>query len=221
MGKIKKPGSVIPDLTGPTATIDEKNSTWTAVYAAMQASPEWALATDVHQPAADLNKAVTDLYVNHTALAGLVAQVETKRTNEGVLLQLFEDQLAVTQSAMRKYCAGSKVVCQALGWTPRGRKVRPGAIVPIDLKGVRSKLVGTATLVWTCDGYRHEYQVQYCTDIASVATYSAPRTVSRRRFQIAGQTPGAILHMRVLTLDSKLPAGQTDWSPWAAVTVSA
>lgn len=221
MAKIVKPGSVTPDLTGPTGTIEEKNTTWTAVYAAMQASAEWAQATDVHQPAADLSAVLAKLFTNHTELGDLLAKVETKRTNEGTFLQLFEDQLAVTQSAVRKYCSGSKAKCQALGWTPRGRKARPAAPVPFDLKGVRSKTGGTATLVWKCDGYRHDYQVQYCTDIASQATYSQARTVSRRRFQIAGQTPGATLHMRVLTLDAKLPTGQTDWSSWVAVTVSA
>jgi hypothetical protein len=55
---------------------------------------------------------------------------------------------------------------------------------------------------------------------ANAATYSPPHTVSRRRFQLAGQTPGAILHFRALVLDPKLALGQSDWPAWVAAVVS-
>jgi hypothetical protein len=43
--------------------------------------------------------------------------------------------------------------------------------------------------------------------------------VTRSRVTITGQTPGATLHLRVQTLDSKLPNGKSDFSPWVAIIV--
>jgi hypothetical protein len=221
MSKLKGSGNVNPQLLGALVTVNEKYNTTHAVYNAMVGSTEWALATGVHQPAADLLKAADDMFANQSEISNLLQQLAAKRLTEAVLVQTWSAQVKSCQAAVRTYCAGSKVKCKALGWAPGAHNVRPPAIAPFDLLPRRSRASGTATLVWTCDGYRHPYQVQYCTDTANTATYSAPRTVGGRRFQLAGQTPGAILHFRALTLDPKLPTGQTEWSPWLAVTVTA
>ena len=221
MPKVQAPPAVNPVLTGPTGKISEKDNTVHVMYTAMTASQEWSLATGVHQPAADLLQTTEDLVTNRKELDDLLQKVAAKRLAELLLLQLWSTRLQLCQGAVKSYCSGSAAKCQALAWGPGGRTVRPPATVPTDLKAVRSEVSGTATFTWKGDGYEHDYQVQYCTDIANQATYSQARTVSKRRFQLPGQTPGAILHLRVLTLDAKLPTGQTEWSPWLAVTVSA
>jgi hypothetical protein len=40
------------------------------------------------------------------------------------------------------------------------------------------------------------------------------------KFELAGQTPGATIHFRVLALDPSLPTGQTEYTPWVPVMVS-
>ena len=78
-----------------------------------------------------------------------------------------------------------------------------------------------ATVLWDPgDGYRHTYQVQWCTNTADAATYATPMAWNRKVFKLAGQATGATLWFRVRTLDPKLPAGQTDWTAWVPITVS-
>ena len=53
------------------------------------------------------------------------------------------------------------------------------------------------------------------------ATIVGPIVVGTTVFKLPGQTPGAIVYVRVLTIDPKLPTGQSEYTPWVAVMVGA
>jgi len=54
---------------------------------------------------------------------------------------------------------------------------------------------------------------------ADASTYQEPVHISRSRYTVTGQTPGATLNIRVQALDSKLPTGKSEWSAWVPIIV--
>jgi hypothetical protein len=220
MGSPNKIDNATPVLTGPTENTEDKVSATQTHYNAMKASTDWTAATDVQTAANDWLAVATNLSTNEQAIADLMKQLAAKRVAEVTLLVQWATQKDVCLAAVRKFCAGSSAKVQGFGYAVAGRTPRPPAPVPSNLLGKRVKVAGTAWLTWTGDAYRRQYQAQWATDSTNPATFSAPRTVGGRSFKLPGQTSGATLHFRVLALDPRLPTGQTDWSPWAAVVVS-
>ncbi len=190
-------------------------------YNAMIASPEWATASaTLDKPASAWLKTATDIDTGKQALDDLLKKVDAQRVALDALTQLWSAQTAICLGGVKEYCAGSKTKCKSLGFVTAERVSRPPATLPTNVQGKRNKIAGVAELAWTCDGRRHEYQVQHATNPADASTYSAAVTVSKRSFMLPGQTSGAILHFRVLVLDPKLPDGHSDWTAWTPVTVS-
>jgi hypothetical protein len=187
----------------------------------MTNSAEWAKAkTTLQAPADDWLKAAQDLGTANGELTDLLKQVEIKRGLVNTLSVAWTTQKGVCLSGVKKYCAGSKDTCKNLGFAAFERNQRPPAPLPTNVHSKRVKTAGTLDVEWTCDGHRHQYQVQHATNPTDPSTYSSPVTVSRRRFRLPGQTPAATLQVRVMVLDPKLPDGHSDWTAWVPVTVS-
>jgi hypothetical protein len=215
------PDRCTPVLTELHRTPEEMVSATQTHYDAMTKSAEWATAkTTLQAPADDWLKAAQDLDAASTDLNNLLKQVEIKRGLLNTLSVTWMTQKGVCLAGVKKYCAGSKDTCKNLGFGVAGRNLRPPATLPTNVHGKRVKTAGVLSVEWTCDGRHHEYQVQYATNPADPSTYSSPATVSKRRFQLAGQTPGAALQVRVMVLDPKLHDGHSDWTAWVPVTVS-
>jgi hypothetical protein len=207
-------------VAGPSTTNAEKVTTTQTHFNAMKASPDWANAPEVQKAAADWLVAANNLAQNDQDLQDLLKQVAAKRSAELLLLLTWTTQKEVCLAAVKKYCGGSSSKVQGFGYGVAGRTPHPPAVTPFNLLTKRAKVAGVATVLWTVDAHRHQYQVQWATDPTNAATYSPLHTVSRRRFQLTGQTTGAVLHFRVLVLDPKLPLGQSDWSAWVTAVVS-
>ena len=210
-----------PMLGLPYRKPDEIVVATTTHYNAMVASSEWATAsTTLDKPASAWLKTANDIDSGSQKLEDLLKKVEAQRSALATLVQLWSAQTATCLGTVKEYCAGSKTKCKNLGFAYAGRVVRPAAPVPSNLLGKRNKKAGIAEAMWKCDGRRHQYQVQHATNPADSATYSGHITVSKRTFQLPGQTSGATVYVRVQVLDPKLPDGHSDWTPWAAITVS-
>jgi hypothetical protein len=80
---------------------------------------------------------------------------------------------------------------------------------------------GEASVTWDIAPGRRGYMVQWATNPADATTYATPVAVSKTTFKLAGQTPGAVIHIRVLTIDPKLPSGQSPYTDWVSAIVGA
>jgi hypothetical protein len=221
MSKNRGVDHAVPMVTGPTSTDVERVSITRTHVGAMQKSPEWAKALDVQKTAGDWSTAADNLEANAKKVADLKKALAAALAEELVLRRRWTAAGHVCVSAVETYCDGSVDTAKSLGFDVHAKVVRPAAGVPQELMGKRGKVAGVATATWNPgDKRRHTFQVQHCTDTANQATYSAPLAVTRKTFKLAGQAPGATIYFRVRTLDPKLPEGQTDWTPWVAITVS-
>jgi len=116
---------------------------------------------------------------------------------------------------------GSQEKVQSFNLPVVVRTKTPPATVPENLHAVKSKKGTTATVAWSRTAGNHGYLVQYAADPNNPATYAKPSMCKRARFALPGQVLGATLQFRVLALDPSLPAGQSDYTAWVAVTVGA
>ena len=140
------------------------------------------------------------------------------RSNEPVLLRRWRTKRRAIFTAVHLSTDGSAdkvtgLACNVLGHNPAA----PGA-VPENLRDAHATARGTAEARW--DTNHHEYLVQTCTNPADAATFADPVHVSRAKLKLANQTPGATLHVRVLTLDAKLPGGKSEYTAWVPVIVA-
>jgi hypothetical protein len=220
MSNSKSVNYATPVVTEVTTTTAEKVAATTTQYNAMKASPDWAAATDVQKAAGVWLQASTDLAANTVTVEALVKQLAAARAQEQILLRRWSAAHRGCISAVNTFCDGSKDKIQGFGFGVFARTARIPAGIPTQVEGKKSKVQGLAVVAWVSDGRRHEYQVQHCTNTADPTTFSAPVTVSKRTFKLAGQVQGATLHFRVLTLEPKLATGQTDWSAWVPVIVN-
>lgn len=209
-----------PLLTESSETPVEKVSAASTHIAALKNSPHWATATEV-QPATAAWLAENDhLDASNKTIADLESKLAKERSRQRTVVRRWEVRKRGVLTAVNATCDGSKDMVQAFGLGVLTRTPAPPAIVPEGLRGKRSKTVGTATAVWTTQRHNHGFLVQYATDPENAATFSAPIVSSKGKFELAGQTPGALIYVRVRALDPSLPTGQTEYTRWVAVMVS-
>jgi hypothetical protein len=100
------------------------------------------------------------------------------------------------------------------------RSETPLETVPENLRGIRGE-PGTATAKWKTHSGNRGFMLQHAAEVANAATHSTPAYVSAGSFVLDGQTPGATIFFRVAACDPRLPGGQTAYTPWVPVMVSA
>lgn len=208
-------------LAGPSrTTIPEMVSLAHAQITAIYNSPDIGVATEVKASADAWAIENDNLEAIHKNVQDLINQLALARASEAGALRRWKARKRGTVAAVTTFCDGSKDQILSFNFAVAGRTPYPLATVVQGLQGKRSNTVNTATVVWKTTRGNQGFMVQYATDAADPATYSAPISSSKGTFVLTGQTPGATLYFRVLALDARLPTGQTDYTPWVAVTVS-
>jgi hypothetical protein len=208
-----------PVVTEAHRTPDEMAQCTYTHYNALAASSEWA-DTALHQPADDWKATADDLKANHQKLEDLLKQVAAARAQEEVLMRRWVNKAQACVTAVSTHCDGNADKVKNCGFGVGKRTKRPPAEMPTNVQPKKSKGHGAAGVTWQSDGRRHDYQVQWAQNPADPATYAQPAVVSKRKFELTGQTIGVVLNFRVRVIDAKIPAGYTDWTAWLAVTVT-
>lgn len=142
------------------------------------------------------------------------------RTERATAMRRWKGRAQGCLNAIDVLADGSEQVIKEFFLEPAERHARPLETVPQGLQNVQSKVSGTATGAWKTHRANHGYMVQYASNPADPATYSAPAFVTKGRFQLMGQTPGSTLHLRVAACDSRLPGGTTAYTGWVAIVAS-
>jgi hypothetical protein len=211
----------VPILTEGSETPTDKVSAAIVHITAIKSSPEWATAPEVQTATAAWETVNTKLDENNTLIADLESQLKKARTSQLAEVRRWEVRKRGLLTAVNAVCDGSKDRVNAFGLGVQQRTSQPQAGVPEGLRARRSKTVGKATAVWNSRPGHYGFMVQYATNPADAATYSPPIVVSRAKFELARQVPGSKVYVRVLALDPSLPTGQTEFTSWVAVTVTA
>jgi hypothetical protein len=211
----------VPILTQSAGSATEMVSAANTHIVTIKLSPDWATATDVQTATTAWETENTRLDEQNQLVAELENKLKTARSNQRALMRRWDVRKRGLLSAVDAACNGSKDKVQAFGFGVQQRTALPLAEVPEGLRGRRSKRVGTATAVWNAPRGHQGFIVQYATDLTNPATYSPLIMVSRGKFEVTGQTPGSKVYFRVLALEPSLPTGQTEFTPWVEVMVSA
>lgn len=208
--------------TEPCGTADQMASCGHKHYAAMQKSQSWAsVPTDVQQAGLDLDTASGNVETNVTLVTNLAAQLDAARANGLILLRRWASKKRACLTKVTDYADGSKDIVLGLGFGVLTSQAVPPAGVPENLRDKHSKVHGEAHGQWNKPLHKHDFMVQHATEPSNPATYSTPVVVSKTTFKLAGQIPGATVYLRVLTIDPKLPTGQSEFTAWVPVMVGA
>jgi hypothetical protein len=186
--------------------------------AAFNKSPGLGSASQAVKDAAAAWGTATDAYDTNTrAIPPAVQAATVLRNNQPVLARRWAAKKRAFFAAVNDYADGSADTITALSCEVQGHAALPPAGVPLNVHDAKSKVSGTAEAVWKRN--KHEFLVQTCTNPADPTTFAEPVCVSKARYKLANQTPGATIHLRVLTLDPKLPNGKSAYTPWIPVVV--
>ena len=189
------------------------------LIAAMQKSSDWAQATDVQKTALDWGKVMDDWQANGKSIVDTRTALAKLESDELVFARRWDTKRRATGSAVTDYADGSKDVVNGFGWGVLGHNPLPPAGIPTNLRDRHSKVHGTAAAVWDTVHQKYDFQVQYTTNTADPTTFSALITTSKASFKLPGQTRGAVIYVRVRTVDPKLPGSVSDWTQWVPVQV--
>jgi hypothetical protein len=210
---------VMPELD--KASTSTKKATFSyAIIASMKSSPQWAAANGVQTATLAWGVDTDALDSNNKKIAALAKDLAAARAEDLILLRRWNASRRGVLNAVSTHSDGSKDTVLALSLSVGQKAPLPDATEVQELRAKASKKKGTAGVVWKRQLGASQYMVQSCTDPSDPATYAAPVGSSKASFELAGQTPGAMISFRVLALDPALPGGQTDYSPWIAVMVS-
>lgn len=186
---------------------------------AFKTSPGAAAAPlDVHDTADAWGKSIDDLEANDQKIAPAETALQTLRNNEPVLVRRSDTKKRAFFSAVNVYCDGSADKITGLSCQVMSRASLPPSGVPEGLHDARPTTRGVAEAAWKRN--KRSFLVQTCTNPADAATFAEPVYVSKTKYRLTGQTPGVVLHIRVLTLDAKLANGKSDWTPWVPINVA-
>ena len=90
---------------------------------------------------------------------------------------------------------------------------------PDNIVALTPKVLGQAAVTWDRPAPKRDFVVQWATDSANAATYSAQIAWTKKKYVLGGQTSGAHVYFRVAFQDSSVPEGRGAWSAWIAATV--
>ena len=219
---LKKIDKAVAVITDPCSTPAQMADCGHKRLAAMQKSPLWAtLPADVQQGGIDLDTASTNIEENDALIVTLLAQVDTARANHLILLRRWVGKKRACLTKVTDYADGSKDTVINLGFAVFVSQPLPPSGVPENLRDKHSKVHGEAHGQWDRGLTDHDYMVQHATDPTNPATHSTPVAVSKVTFKLSAQIPGALVYLRVLAIDPKLPTGQSDYTTWVPVMAGA
>jgi hypothetical protein len=161
----------------------------------------------------------TNIDAQAKVLAALRAELKTAVAKLASLRCDWQTSKVQVMSIATSVCAGSPDRVKALNLDVVAH-ARLGALAaPIGVAGVPGVGNGEVTLAWTKGNVIHGWLVQYATDPANPASFSAAIPSTKRKITLSGLPHGANLSFRVAAIDPASTTGLTPWSAWVIATV--
>jgi hypothetical protein len=209
-----------PQIPEVKETPEEIVATGTAAMAKINASEAISGAPEVQSNVKAWGVAITALAVNNQSKSTARAQLKLAETAEPALVRRCKVRKRLVLGAIQSAGDGAAQGVQSFNVAVEQRQAKPLAVVPLNVRPMKTKTPSYASVRWDVDQGAKAYVLQHCTNPADATTYSPQISVTAARLHIGGQTPGATVYVRVLAVDPRvLPTGQTAFSGWVAVIV--
>jgi hypothetical protein len=200
-------------------TLTKKVSGTQAQVTATKASPGWASAPpEVQKKLDEWGQSGSDMDANQKKIGPARSALALLIGNQRVLQRRWSAKKKAFYSSVNDYADGSKDIIANLALDVLTMQPVAPQGVPQNVRDRHLKTRGSAGAAWD-RMKKPDFMVQTCTNPADPSTYGELCHVTRSLFTITGQTPGATLQVRVQTLDSKLPNGKSEFSPWVPIIV--
>jgi hypothetical protein len=203
---------------GMKTSTEKVDGTKTQVTATTNSPGYGAAPQAVKTALADWGQSATDMDDNMKKIGPARATLTTLIANQHVLERRWGAKKRAFFSAVNIHADGSKDIVSGLACEVLAAQPIPPQGVPQNIRDRHLKVRGSAGAVWDTTR-KPDFMVQICTNPADPATFQEPVHITRSRHTVTGQTPGATLHIRVQTLDSKLPNGKSEYSAWVPIIV--
>jgi hypothetical protein len=161
-----------------------------------------------------------NLVAANQTVADADAAAAKARTLRATIMRRWRGRAQGCINAVGVFADGSEAVIKEFFLDLAERHDAPLATMPQDVHNVQIDHSGAACGAWKTVKANRGFMVQYATNAADPATYSAPTFFTKGKLRLDGQTPGATIHLRVAACDSRLPGGVTAYTPWVALLVS-
>jgi hypothetical protein len=202
-----------------TRTDAEKVTVTSEISQAMQSSPDWSASPALQAVVKTWSVAATSIDTQVKMAAGLRAQLKNAMATLGSLRcdwQVAKEQVTSTATSV---CAGSPDRVKALNLDVVVY-ARIGALgAPVGLAAVPGTGNGQVDLTWTKGDAIHGWLVQYATDPATPASFSATTPSTKRKITLSGLPHGVNLSFRIAAIDPASATGMSPWSAWITATV--
>jgi hypothetical protein len=203
------------------STPEEMVTQGTAAAGRVLASQNIGSASDVKATATAWNASLILLQTNNTNKAKARADLDLALSNEPSLVRDCNLNKRQMLAAIDVFSKGSKDTVKSFNVEVEARQTRPEATVPANLRAMKVVMPTHARVRWDPTLGAEGYMVQHATNTADPSTYAAPVRTTGARYDLGGQTAGTTVYFRVAALDTALPGGQTAFSAWVAVVITA
>jgi len=185
----------------------------------MQASSNWAAATDVQGAVKVWNKGADDLEANAKEVAKLRDQLSTAENKQLGLRRDWKAATSQVVSTVNVFCGGSADMVTGFNFDLRSHAGSSAQGVVGGLTVSTGKQIGEVVAGWVRGTANNGFVVQWATDPGNAATYSALTPWTKRKYTLGGAPSGSTVHFRVAAVDSTQKSGIGPWSAWASGTV--
>ena len=209
----------VPTLRKPKTTDVEKVQATRSTTQGMQSSASWAAATDVQGAVKIWNTNADDLEANAKEIAKLKDQLKTAEAKQRTLRRDWQASTGQVLSTVKVFCAGSADLVKGFNIDVLTHTVMGALGAPENLAVSPGMQPGDVVAAWAKGNARHGFVVQYATDVANTATYSAQMPCTKRKFTATGLPSGTVVHFRVAAIDPTVKTGVSPFSTWVAGTV--
>ena len=153
-----------PIIRKPKGTDVEKVQLAETTTTTMQASPNWAAATDVQAAVKNWTKSGSDLDANATTIAQLEDQIKTAMSKQRTFRRTWAVAYGQVLSTLNVFCNGSAAMVKSFGVDTRaiGQVVTPSAVEGLTVN--TGKLPGEVIAEWPKGDARHGFVLQHATE---------------------------------------------------------
>jgi hypothetical protein len=216
MSKTRKPpvDRAVATIRERASTDVRKVSVARTISANMAKGSDWGAATDVQNAVSIWTGTADAIDANALLIAGLHAQLKTADAHQNALRRDWQAAKVQVASTVTVFCGGSADKVRGF-CVDVLRHNRLGLLdAPADLTVDPGAALGEVAAAWAKGVARHGFLAQHASDPTNPATISAVIACTRPRLGLGGLTPGAIVSVRVATIDPASPTGQSPWSAW-------
>ena len=207
-----------PVLHKPMQTDVEKVQATRSTTQSMQASASWSAASDVQAATKVWNTAADSIEANAKVIAQLKDQLKTAESKQRTYRRDWRAARAQVLGSVNVFCAGSADAVKAFNFDVRSHAFIGAQAAPENLTVASGKDPGDATASWSRGTAHHGFVVQYATDVATPASYSALTPCTKTKYTVSGLPSGSNVHFRIAAVDPTSKSGIGPWCAWAAGT---